>query len=324
MKDDFMLFSGTANAALGTAIADELGVQLGACTVERFPDGEFSVRIEQSVRRREVFFVQPTAPPVNDSLVELLAFADACRRAAAGRLTAIIPYFGYARSDRRNARREPIAASLVARLIETSGVDHVVTLDLHAGQIEGFFHIPVDELSAVPVLCGALPARLFRDAVVVSPDTGRVKMASDYAARLGTSVAVLHKRRVSGTETAVTHVVGDVRDRACLIVDDMIATGGTIASGVTALLAAGARREITVAATHGLFVADAVARLSDPAIREVLVTDTVAAAHPWPKLRVVSIAPLIAAAIRQTIADGSFRGLDTAASAKTLVNMAFP
>ena len=310
MAQDFTLFAGTANPALAGAIADELGVRLGACSVERFPDGELSVQLNEPVRRREVFVVQPTAPPVDDHLFELLAFADACRRSAATRITAVVPYFGYARSDKRHGRREPITASLVARLMEAAGVDHVVTLDLHAAQIEGFFHIPVDSLTAVSTICQALRERLPAGVVVVSPDTGRVPMATEYAHRLSASVVVLHKRRASGTETDVTHVVGDVRDRPCLVIDDMISTGGTIARAVEALVAAGARPEIIVGATHGLFVGEARAKLNHEAIREVFVTDSVTLNDPsWPHLHVVSIAPLIAGAIRRILGDHSLGDL---------------
>lgn len=310
MLTDFILFAGTSNPALVTAIAADLGVRPGACAVEQFPDGETAVRLDAPVRGRDVFLVLPTGPPVNDHLVELLAFADACRRSAAGRITAVVPYFGYARSDKRHGRREPITASLVARMMQVAGIDHVVTLDLHAAQIEGFFHIPVDSLTAVPTLCRAARDGLPAGAVVVSPDAGRVKMATEYADRLGVPVVVLHKRRVGATETAVTHVVGDVADRACLIIDDMISTGGTIARAVEALLAAGARPEITIAATHGLFVGDARARLSHEAVQRVLVTDTVAAAdRAWPRLQIVSVAPLLAAAIRRIRADGSLEDL---------------
>jgi ribose-phosphate pyrophosphokinase len=310
MGQEFILFAGAGNPALALAIAAELEIRLGASTVERFPDGELAVRLEESVRRREVFVVQPTAPPVDAHLLELLAFADACRRSAASRITAVVPYFGYARSDKRHARREPITASLVARLMEAAGVDHVVTLDLHAAQIEGFFHIPVDSLTAVPTLCQAVRDRLPADAVVVSPDTGRVPTATEYAHRLGTSVVVLHKRRASGTEPEVTHVIGEVRDRPCLIIDDMISTGGTISRAVDALLAAGARPEIAIAATHGLFVGEARAKLSHQALRDVFVTDSVAMKDPsWPHLRVVSVAPLFAAAIRRLRTDQSLGDL---------------
>lgn len=305
MTRDSIILSGTCNPGLASAVAAELGVHPGRRTINRFPDGEVEVRLDESVRGREVLLIQPTGPPVNDSLMELLALADACRRSAAARITAVVPYFGYARADRRRGRREPITASLVAQLIQAAGIDHLLTVDLHAAQIEGFFRIPVDSLTAVPTLASALGARLPHDAVVVSPDTGRVATATDFAQRLGGPVAILHKRRSSGTETAVTHVVGDVRDRPCLIIDDMISTGGTIARAVEALLQAGARPEIVVAATHGLFVGGAWATLGHRAIREVLVTDSLAPAHPDPRLRVVGIAPLIAAAIRQMLAGGS-------------------
>jgi ribose-phosphate pyrophosphokinase len=193
--------------------------------------------------------------------------------------------------------------------MQAAGVDHLVTLDLHAEPIEGFFHIPVENLTAVPTLCRALRDRLPEGMVIVSPDTGRVAMATDYAHWFGSPVAVLHKRRTSGTETRVTHVVGDVHDRPCLIIDDMISTGGTIAHAVEALLAAGARPEVVVAASHGLFVGEARAQLSHEAIREVLVTDSVAVEGSWPRLRIVPVAPLIAAAIRHIVAGESLSSL---------------
>jgi ribose-phosphate pyrophosphokinase len=312
MPPDHLLFAGPANPALASAIADELGVRTNVCTFGRYPDGEISVRLDEPVRGRDVFVVQPTGPPVNDHLMELLTFADTCRRAAARRITAVVPYFGYARSDKRHGLREPITASLVARMIQTSGIDHVLTLDLHASQIEGFFHIPVDSLTAVPTLCRALRDQLPADAVVVSPDAGRVKMATDFANRLNASVVVLHKRRGAAREPEVTHVVGDVRGRACLIIDDMISTAGTIERAVEALIAAGARPEITIAATHGLLLSEARARLGHEAIRRVLVTDTVAAAAAdpaWALLQRESIAPLLAAAIRRIQSDGSLGDL---------------
>jgi ribose-phosphate pyrophosphokinase len=222
---------------------------------------------------------------------------------------AVVPYFGYARADKRRGRREPITASLVAQLIQAAGIDHLVTVDLHAAQIEGFFQIPVDSLTAVPTIAQALVGRLPQGTVVISPDTGRVAMASDYAHRLGGPVAILHKRRTSGTETAVTDVVGDVRDRPCLIIDDMISTGGTIARTAEALLQAGARPEIVVAATHGLFVGDACKVLGNRAIREVFVTDSVSPAKTESRLRTVGLAPLIAAAVRQLLAGESLSEL---------------
>ncbi|MFN7949324.1 MAG: ribose-phosphate pyrophosphokinase [Blastocatellia bacterium] len=310
LTDRFIIFGGTASPDLAAAIAAELGTPLGACAVERFPDGELSVRLDEPVRGREVFLVQSTSPPVNDHLIELLAFADACRRASATHLTAIIPYFGYARSDKRQARREPITASMVAELLQAVSVSHVVTLDLHAPQIEGFFRIPVDSLTALPVLSQAISQRCSPDTVIVSPDVGRAKLAMAYAERLGTDFAVLHKRRASGTELEMTHLAGNVRDRSCLIVDDMISTGGTIVESVAALRRAGARPEIKVAATHGLFVDGARERLSETGVQEIIVTDTVPRhAQPWPQLHVVSSAPLLAAAIRRFLTAGSLSDL---------------
>ena len=302
MADAFHVFSGTGNPELASAVASELGARPGLCSITQFPDGEIGVRLDESVRGAEVFVIQPTSPPVNDHLMELLAFADACRRSAAKRITAVVPYFGYARADKRHGRRQPITASLVAQLMQAAGIDHVITLDLHAAQIEGFFRIPVDSLTAVPVLCQAIKDSVPAGAIVVSPDVGRVAMATDYAHQLGCPVAILHKRCTSGTETEVTHVVGDVRDRSCLIIDDMISTGGTIDRAVEALLAAGARPAISIAATHGLFVGDARAKLSHNAIRDVFVTNSVAINGPWRTLRVVSIAILVAAAVRRVLA----------------------
>jgi ribose-phosphate pyrophosphokinase len=238
--DEFTIFTGRANPALARTIACELGVQIGTCVVDRFPDGNVAVELLESVRRKDVFLVQSTSPPASDHLVELLALADACRRAGAARITAIVPFFGYGRADKRNGRREPIMARLVADVLETVGIDHALMVDLHTPQIEGFFHAPVDSLTAVPTICEALHGRVPADLVVVSPDVGRVAMASRYARCLGASVVVLHKQRMSGTETRVVRVVGKVSDRTCLIVDDMITTGGTIAESITALLAAGA------------------------------------------------------------------------------------
>jgi ribose-phosphate pyrophosphokinase len=303
---EFTIFTGTANPALARATACELGTHLGRCEVERYPDGNVAVQLLESVRRREVFLMQSTSPPASDNLLELLALADACRRAGAGRITAIVPYFGHGRADKRNGRREPIMARVIADVLQVVGVDQVVVVDLHTPQIEGFFHAPVDSLTAVPILCQALAGRLPAEIVVVSPDVGRVGMASRYAQSLGTSVVVLHKQRLSGTKTRITHVVGKVSDLACLIVDDMITTGGTVAESITALLAAGARPEITVAATHGLLVTGARENLGHPAVRQVLVTDTVCVPErDWPQLHVISIAPLIADAMLRLVGDGS-------------------
>src|SRR5438094_451447 len=310
MNHRFTILAGTANPGLAAAIARELNVQVGRCAIDRFPDGEVAVQLLEPVRRKEVFLVQSTSPPVNDHLVELLTLADACRRAAASRITSIVPYFGYARADKRHGRREPITGRMIADLLESVGITHVVTVDLHTPQIEGFFHAPVDSLTAVPTLCRALRDRLPAGFVVVSPDAGRVQLATQYAQCLGAPVIVLHKRRESGVKTEITHVVGDVSDRACLIVDDIISTGGTVAETIVALIKAGARPEITVAATHGLLVLGASKNLDHPSVREVFVTDTMPAAEKdWPQLQVVSIAPLIAGALERFLANGSIGDL---------------
>lgn len=310
MGEEFTIFAGTANPLMAEAVAAGLGVRLGACSVERFPDGEVAVRLEESVRGREVFVVQPTGPPVNDHLVELLAFADACRRASAARVTAVMPYFGYSRSDKRDGRREPIAASMVADLMQAVGIGHVVTVDLHTPQTEGFFRVPVDNLTAVGVLADDLRGRLPEGAVVVSPDAGRVKMATEFASRLRAPVAVLHKRRESGTRTRVTHLAGDVGGRPCLIVDDMISTGGTVVESARALRAAGARGEFLVAATHGLLLEGAPEGLAHEGVGEILVTDTVPVrALGGRALRVATVAPLIAAALRGLLSNESLGDL---------------
>jgi len=306
---DFILFAGSGNPELAQAVADALGVQPGRCEVERFPDGETSVRILESVRGKDVYLLQPTCPPVNDNTMELLVLADACRRAAAGRIHAVMPYYGYSRSDKRHGRREPITASMVSLLMRAAGIDHVVTLDLHTVQIEGFFPGPFDTLTAVPTLCAALGPELPPDATVVSPDAGRVKLATEYAARLELPLAVLHKRRESGTETHVTHLVGEVRGRTCLIIDDMISTGGTLVESVQALREAGASG-FRVAATHGLLLRNALDRLADTGVERVFVTDTVPQ-RPDPRgiLRVVSVAPLLASALGRLVHDESLEQL---------------
>jgi ribose-phosphate pyrophosphokinase len=305
MLSQLRIFTGTANDELANLVAQGLGVRLGASAVSQFPDGEVSVEILEPVLERDVAIVQPTSPPVNDHLVELLAFVDACRRAGARRIWALMPYFGYGRSDKRHGRHEPISASMVADLLQCVGVDHLLTVDLHAAQTEGFFRVPVDNLTAVPTLCEAVRHRLPGDTVVVSPDPGRLRMAIDYAGRLGTSVAVLHKTSPTSSEAEPLRVVGEVRGRPCLIVDDIIATGTTLARAVDALDGAGARPEFTIAATHGLLLSGAREKLGHESIREVFVTDTVRVAGAgWPKLRVVSVAQPIADALQRLLADG--------------------
>jgi ribose-phosphate pyrophosphokinase len=305
----FSLFSGSANPNLANEISQILDHRLSPCQTQVFPDGELSVRLDEAVRGHPVFIIQPTAPPVTNHVFELMLFADACRRASSGHVTAVVPYFGYARSDKRHHRRESIAASMVARCCQAAGLGHLVTVDLHSPQIEGFFHIPVEHLTAVPVLCDELKGRLAPETVVVSPDEGRLEMATHYAQRLGLSVAIVHKQRLSGIETRVVKITGDVQDRPCLIIDDMIATGDTLARAMDALIKAGARPEFRIAATHGVLLEGARAKLSRPALQEIIITDSVAPhMTDWAELKIVSLAPLLAGAIhrlatRQSISD---------------------
>lgn len=307
------LLAGSASRMLAAAVERELGhACFAASTIERFPDGEVSVRLDEPVRGREVLLLAATAPPVNDHLVELLALADACRRADAARVVALVPYFGYARSDRRDGRRMPIMASLVAQLAERAGIDHVVTLDAHTPALEGFFRIPVDNLSAVPALAAALRARLAGDAVIVAPDLGALRLANVYATSLELPVAVCHKRRLGGAEVSVGRITGDVAGRHCVIVDDMISTGATIAESVRALDEAGALPGYAVSATHAVFAPGALEKMASAGIGDLWVTDSIAPrVEPGARLQpfVVSVAPLFAAAIRRLIEGGSLREL---------------
>lgn len=307
---DPLLFSGTAHESLALAVAEQAKIHLGACEIERFPDGEISVRLLEPVRQRDVFLMQPLTPPVNDHLVELLILADACRRAAARRLTAIIPYMGYARADKRHGRREAISSSMVAHVLESVGIHQVVTMDLHAPQIEGFFQAPVDSLTAVPTMCRTIGPGMPKNLAVVAPDAGRVKMATEYAHRLEAPVVVLHKQRVSGDETAVTHLIGGVEDKACLIIDDIIATGGTIKQAAETLRKAGAHPDFIVAATHGLFLPGALECFREVGIRNVFVTDTVDLSHRhWAGLHIVPVASVFAGALQRFMTDGSLADL---------------
>lgn len=303
--NDVVLLAGTASRALAWRIASELGAGVGAAEVERFPDGETSLVVDEEVEGRDVFVVQATSPPVNDHLVELLAFADGCRRGGARRIVAIVPYFGYARSDRRERPVSPVMASVAAGLIEAAGFDRVVVVDAHTAQIEGFFRAPVDALSAVPTLAAALTGRVPEGAVVVAPDLGAAERAADLAQRLDLDIAVLQKRRRSGALVEIVHVFGDVRGRSCLLVDDMISTGGTIAEAVRALRDAGAEGEMIVAATHGVLTTPARSRLAGLGLREIVLTDTIPVdAETWPTVRVVSVAPLLAEAVRRIAGEG--------------------
>jgi ribose-phosphate pyrophosphokinase len=310
MKPNDLFLAGNANLPLAQSIVGLLEKSLGRCHVQRFPDGEVSVEIDESVRGKDVYLLQPTAPPVNDHLMELLALADACRRAAAARITAMVPYFGYARSDKRAGRRSPVSARTVADLIQVVGIDHVVTLDAHTPQLEGYFHIPIDDLSAIDILCDSLRPQLRPDTVIVSPDLGGMRRAVRIGERLGLSTALCVKRRLDGRNVAVTQLIGGVRKRPCCIVDDMIATGATIAEAVKVLRANGAEEAVTVVATHAVLVPGAREVLAAVGVREMTVTDSInVAADGHPLIRVATVAPRIAEVIRRLSAGESLRDL---------------
>ncbi len=300
MKPDFIIVSGNVNRDLAIAIAQLLNVEIGKCRVERFPDTEVNVQLDESVRSRDVFIVQSSCPPVNERAMEAFAIADACRRDAASSITWIAPYFGYARSDKRRGRRTALMGRLVADFAEHAGIGRVIAVDLHSPQVEGFFHVPMENLTAVPVISDALKRDMEPGSVIVSPDAGGIKLASAYASRLGCAVAVLHKERLNGAKTIVNRVVGDVRGKPCVIIDDMISTGGTIRNAVDALIQAGAREQFIVAATHPVFTPEARKNLIHPAVREIVVTDSIPVpADAWPHVKTVSLAPLLAKATRK-------------------------
>jgi len=292
------ILAGSANEPLATLIAGRLEIPLTPRRIARFPDGELDIELAADVRGHDVCIVQSTGPPPDEHLIELLLLADAARRSGARSVTAVIPYFGYARQDHDG--RRPVAAAIVARAIEASGVDRLVALDLHSAVVAGFFRIPVEHVSATGLLAEGLRDRLPRDAVVVAPDLGAVKLADRYARALDLPVAFIHKERVSGAEVEVRGVTGEVAGRCPVLVDDMISTGGTLAAAADALLAAKCRPEIFVAATHALLVGPAIDRLRRIPLRLLLVTDSVRTppSAPLPR-RAESVAGLLADAIRR-------------------------
>ena len=301
MTKSISLFSGNANPALSAAIAENLGVALGRLKAGRFSDGEIAVEIGENVRGADVYLLQSTCAPVNDSIMEMLIMADALRRSSAESITAVIPYFGYARQDRKVAGRTPISAKLVADLITTAGIDRVLTVDLHAGQIQGFFNIPVDNLFAMPVLLEEIRKLGLSEPVMVSPDAGGVERARAYAKRLNASLAIIDKRRERANVSEVMNIIGDVRDRDCVLLDDMIDTAGPLTNAARALADAGARR-VYAAATHPVLSGPAMARIADSPLVEVIVTDSIplrGEALTNPKFRVASLAALLGEAIRR-------------------------
>ena len=301
-----VLFTGNANPVLAQEIATHLGVELGAAAVGRFSDGEVTVEIRQNVRARDVFVVQPTCAPTNEHLMELLIMVDALKRASARRITAVIPYFGYARQDRRpRSTRVPISAKVVANLLETVGVERVLTMDLHADQIQGFFDIPVDNIYASPVLLSDVKSKKYPNLVVISPDVGGVVRARALAKQLGCDLAIIDKRRPMAGVAEVMHVIGEIEGRNCVIMDDMIDTAGTLVKAAEVLKERGAR-SVYAYCTHPVFSGPAVERIGKSAIDEVVVTNTIPlsdAARANAKVRQLSVAFLFAETIRR-ISDG--------------------
>jgi ribose-phosphate pyrophosphokinase len=304
------VLSGSANLSLAEAIAKELGVGLVHRLLERFPDSEMHVEIRESVRGDDVYVIQPTSPPVDEHLVELLFIADACRRAGTARLTAMIPYFGYARQDRRARGREPVGVRVIADLIRTAGLERVVALDLHSAAMEGALSVPLEHLSAVSLLAEAGRSWVSAKTVVVAPDLGAVKLAERYGKILRLPVAIVHKTRLSGAEVAVQNITGEVGGKPVLIVDDMISTGGTVEAAIRALLAAGSAPDFIVIASHGLFVGPALERFGELSVRRFFSTDSVPMPANFPlPVEVVSLAPLFAETIERLHHDRSLGDL---------------
>ncbi len=304
---DFMIFTGNANPVLAADIAQHLGTHLGAANVGRFSDGEVTVEVTQNVRARDVFVVQSTCAPTNENLMELIIMVDALKRASAARISAVIPYFGYARQDRRpRSSRVPISAKVVANMLQTVGVNRVLTMDLHADQIQGFFDIPVDNIYASPVLLGDLRQKNYPDLLVVSPDVGGVVRARALAKQLGCDMAIIDKRRPKANVSEVMHVIGDIDGRNCVIMDDMIDTAGTLVKAAEVLKERGAKN-VYAYCTHPIFSGPAIDRIAKGnALDEVVVTNTIPlsqAAQACSKIRQLSVAPLMAETIAR-IASG--------------------
>ncbi len=301
LHPDFMVFTGNANPVMAQEIAAHLDIQLGAASVGRFSDGEVTVEINQNVRARDVFVVQSTCAPTNDNLMELLVMVDALRRSSAERISAVIPYFGYARQDRRpRSSRVPISAKVVANLLQTVGVSHILTMDLHADQIQGFFDIPVDNIYASPVLLNDLRRQKYEDLIVVSPDVGGVVRARALAKQLGCDLAIIDKRRPKANVSEVMHVIGEIDGRNCVIMDDMIDTAGTLVKAAEVLKERGAKK-VYAYCTHAVFSGPAIERIAKgSALDEVVITNTIPlseGAKACNKIRQLSVAPLIAETI---------------------------
>jgi ribose-phosphate pyrophosphokinase len=298
ITEKITLIAGGAHRDLAGAISRHLSIPLASAHFGRFPDGEIDIKVNEDIRGTDCFVIQPTCPPVNENLVELLLLLDCLKRASAGRVTAVLPYYGYARKDRKDEGRVPISAKVVANTLTRCGADRILALDMHAAQIQGFFDIPVDHLYAKPVLLSAVRALEIENPMIVSPDVGGIKMARSYAKALDNcDLAIVDKRRISGSQVAVEHVIGEVEGRNVIIVDDMISTGGSITEAARIVRAHGARK-VVLAVTHGVLVGGAVEKIDAAPIDKLLITDSIPPQARMPRCaEVVSIAPLIARAI---------------------------
>lgn len=297
---ELLLISGNANEPLATEIAEYLGLRLAAVDLKKFSDGEISVKIRENVRGKDAFIVQPTSAPANDNLMELLLLVDAVRRASAKRISVVVPYYGYGRQDRKSEPRVPISARVVADLIEAVGPDRILTMDLHADQIQGFYHIPVDNLYAAPVFIRYLRETRANDLVVVSPDTGGVERARFLARHINAGLAIIDKRRPRANVAEIMNVIGDVADKNCILYDDMIDTGGTITKAAAALKEKGAK-SVIACATHAVLSGEALQKLQDSALDEIVLSNTIALPPEkmLPKIHRLSVAPLVGEAIRR-------------------------
>ncbi len=306
-----LILAGNSNRPLAEAVAEQLKTSVAPAEVGKFSDGEIAINLPQTVRGKDIFIIQSTSCPVNDNFMELLIMIDACKRASAGRITAVVPYFGYARQDRKARPRDPITAKLCADILTAAGADRVMTMDLHAAQIQGFFDIPVDHLYGAPLLAKYFKKRMNEEWVVVSPDVGSVSRARNFASRVDAAIAIVDKRRPKANAIEVMNVIGDVKGKTCLMVDDMIDTAGTICQGAEALMKNGAK-EVYACCTHGVFSGPAMERITNSPIKELIVLDTInmpESVRNNPKIKIISSAKAIAKAITAVYSDSSLSAI---------------
>ncbi|MCA6069644.1 MAG: ribose-phosphate pyrophosphokinase [Endomicrobium sp.] len=307
---ELKIITGNANIDLAKQITKELGVELSGATVSRFSDGEVQVKIVDNVRGMDCYIIQPTSSPVNENLMELLIIADALKRASAKRITAVVPYYGYARQDKKSEPRVPITARLVANLFATAGITRVLTMDLHAGQVQGFFDVPVDHLYSTPVLLNYFKEKKLNDIVIVSPDAGGVERARAFAKHFNADLVIVDKRRPRPNEASIMNIIGEVKDKACIILDDLVDTAGTLAKVADVIKAKGAAR-VFAAASHGVLSGNAKQRIQSSSIEELAITDSIPLLKDGPidKIHVLSIAPIFAKAITGIFKDESISAL---------------